>query len=103
MTPLYIICYMVYITITSIIFSLQLGFRLLLGRILPLGTTARDTGNITALYEGTLRHERLHPIRNSFKFTARYALIDLDRPPYSPKTYLSADEARRTAKTNGPV
>ncbi|XP_057771312.1 uncharacterized protein LOC130991223 [Salvia miltiorrhiza] len=100
MTPLYIICYFVYTTLTSTILSLLLGLRLL-RRLLSSSST--DAGNVIALYEGTVNHERRHPARNSFRFTTRYALLDLDRPPYAPPAFLSADEARRAAKTNGPV
>ncbi|KAH6833463.1 hypothetical protein C2S53_012685 [Perilla frutescens var. hirtella] len=104
MTPLYVVCYIIYTTFTSTILSLLLGFRLLRRRLSFSSTAAEvDAGNVIALYEGTLHHERRHPVHNSFRFTARYALIDLDRPPHAPPTYLSADKARQTAKTNGPV
>ncbi|XP_047944999.1 uncharacterized protein LOC125191645 [Salvia hispanica] len=103
MTPLFLICYIIYTTFTTIILSLFLGFRLLLHRLFRSSTTKGDVGNVIALYEGTLHHERRNPVHNSFWFTIRFALIDLDRAPYAPPTYLSADEARRAAKTNGPV
>ncbi|XP_057771311.1 uncharacterized protein LOC130991222 [Salvia miltiorrhiza] len=103
-TPLFIICYFIYTTFTTTILSLLLGFRLLRRRLSSSSAAAdENVGNIIALYEGTLHHERRNPVRNSFRFSTRYALIDLDRPPHAPPTYLSADEARRTAKTNGPV
>ncbi|GFP85245.1 hypothetical protein PHJA_000668200 [Phtheirospermum japonicum] len=102
MTTLYLLCYISYTTFTSIIFSLLLALRLLLHRVSGYGRSA-ELGNIVALYEGTVCHQRRHPARNSFRFPARYALIDLDRPPYAPPNYLSADDARRAAKTNGPV
>ncbi|KAG6413596.1 hypothetical protein SASPL_126310 [Salvia splendens] len=98
MTPLFVLCYIIYTTITSTILSLLLALR----RIFSL-RTSEEIGNVIALYEGTVYHERRHPARNAFRFLARYALIDLDRPPYSPPNYLSADDARRAAKTNGPV
>ncbi|KAG6410983.1 hypothetical protein SASPL_129056 [Salvia splendens] len=102
MTPLFVLCYIIYTTITSTILSLLLALRLLLRRISSL-RTSEEIGNVIALYEGSVYHERRHPARNAFRFPARYALIDLDRPPYSPPNYLSADNARRAAKTNGPV
>ncbi|KAH6823064.1 hypothetical protein C2S53_002058 [Perilla frutescens var. hirtella] len=103
MTPLYVLCYTIYTTFTSTILSLLLGFRLLRRRLFSSSTAAKHAGNVIALYEGQLHHERRNPVHNSFRFTTRYALIDLDRPPYSPPTFLSADEARRAANTNGPV
>ncbi|KAH6785555.1 hypothetical protein C2S51_038010 [Perilla frutescens var. frutescens] len=102
MTPLFVLCYIMYTTITSTTLSLLLGLRLLLRRI-SSRRSSEEIANVIALYEGTVYHERCHPARNSFRFQARYALIDLDRPPYSPPNYLSADDARRAAKTNGPV
>lgn len=101
MTPLFLLCYIIYTTITSTTLSLLLGL-LLLRRISAL-PTSEEIGNVIALYEGTVYHARRHPAHNSFRFPARYALIDLDRPPYSPPHYLSADDARRAAKTTGPV
>ncbi|KAI3470196.1 hypothetical protein Pfo_026859 [Paulownia fortunei] len=103
MTPLYLLCYITYTTFTSIILSLLLAFRLLLRRRVSVPHGSKETGNIVALYEGTVYHVRRHPVHNSFRFPARYALIDLDRRPYAPPNYLSADDARRAAKTNGPV
>ncbi|XP_057771308.1 uncharacterized protein LOC130991220 [Salvia miltiorrhiza] len=103
MIPLFIICYFIYTTFTTTILSLLLGFRLLSRRLFTSSAAEENVGNVIALYEGTLHHERRNPVRNSFRFTTRFALIDLDRAPYAPPTYLSADEARRNAKTNGPV
>ncbi|XP_042026197.1 uncharacterized protein LOC121773409 [Salvia splendens] len=103
MTPLLIICYFIYTTFTTTILSILLGLRLLRRRLFSPSTSSDNVGNVVALYEGALNHERRNPVRNSFRFTTRYALIDLDRAPYAPPTYLSADEARRMAKTNGPV
>ncbi|KAG6416449.1 hypothetical protein SASPL_123879 [Salvia splendens] len=102
MTPLFVLCYIIYTAITSTVLSLLLGLRLLLRRF-SSARTSEEIGNVIALYEGTVYHERRHPACNAFRFPARYALIDLDRPPYSRPNYLSADDARRTAKTNGPV
>ncbi|KAG8387649.1 hypothetical protein BUALT_Bualt02G0043300 [Buddleja alternifolia] len=98
MTPFYLICYIFYTIITSLILSLFLAFRRLFA---PRASS--QIGNVVALYEGTVRHVRRRPAHHSFKFTARYALIDLDLPPHAPPHYLSADEARRATKTNGPV
>ncbi|XP_042009382.1 uncharacterized protein LOC121758007 [Salvia splendens] len=102
-TPLFLFCYIIYTTFTTTILSLFLGFRLLRRRLFNSSTANGDVGNVIALYEGTLHHERRNPVHNSFRFTTRFALIDLDRAPYAPPTYLSADEARRATKTNGPV
>lgn len=102
MTPLYLLCYITYTTLTSIMFSLTLAFRLLRRRISG-GSHDEAGSNVVALYQGTVYHERRHPARNSFRFPARYALIDLDRPPYAPPNYLTAQDCRRAAKTNGPV
>lgn len=98
MTPIFVLCYIIYTTFTTTILSLLLFLR----RISSF-RTSDEVGNVIALYEGTVYHERRHPAQNSFRFLARYALIDLDRPPYSPPGYLSADDARLAAKTNGPV
>ncbi|KAL8479381.1 hypothetical protein ACS0TY_026305 [Phlomoides rotata] len=102
MSPLFIFCYFIYTAITTTMLSLLLAFRLLLRRITAL-PTSNVVGNIVGLYEGTIYHERRHPVHNSFRFPARYALIDLDRPPYSPPNFLSSDDARRAARTSGPV
>ncbi|KAL2244427.1 UNVERIFIED_CONTAM: hypothetical protein Sindi_2710900 [Sesamum indicum] len=102
MTPIYLVCYIVYTIFTSTILSIPLALRCLIRRISPLRAT-KQIQNIVALYEGTVRHERRHPVHHSFRFRARYALIDLDRPPYSPPNFLSAEDARSAAKTNGPV
>ncbi|KAI3428977.1 uncharacterized protein J3R85_008787 [Psidium guajava] len=56
-----------------------------------------------ALYEGTVWHERRRPVRHSFQYAVRYALMDLDRAPHAPSGHLSADEARQFADTNGPI
>ncbi|KAL0353053.1 UNVERIFIED_CONTAM: hypothetical protein Sangu_0886600 [Sesamum angustifolium] len=101
-TPIYLVCYIVYTIFTSTILSIPLALRYLIRRISPLRAT-KEIENIVALYEGTVHHERRHPVHHSFRFPARYALIDLDRPPYSPPNFLSAKDARRAAKTNGPV
>ncbi|KAL0442729.1 UNVERIFIED_CONTAM: hypothetical protein Slati_1995600 [Sesamum latifolium] len=101
-TPLYLVCYILYTIFTSTILSIPLALRYLIRRVSPL-RAAKEIQNIVALYEGTVRHERRHPVHHSFRFPARYALIDLDRPPYSPPNFLSAEDARRAAKTNGPV
>ncbi|KAL0398557.1 UNVERIFIED_CONTAM: hypothetical protein Sradi_2199000 [Sesamum radiatum] len=101
-TPLYLVCYIIYTIFTSTLLSIPLALRYLVRRISPL-RAAKAIENIIALYEGTVRHERRHPVHHSFRFPARYALIDLDRPPYSPPNFLSAEDARCAAKTNGPV
>ncbi|KAG8387648.1 hypothetical protein BUALT_Bualt02G0043200 [Buddleja alternifolia] len=102
MTPFYLTCYILYTTLTSLFLSLLLALRHLLRRIFTTRASSR-TENVVALYEGTVLHFRRLPVHHAFKFAARYALIDLDRPPSTPPHYLSADEARRGVETNGPV
>ncbi|CAI0545014.1 unnamed protein product [Linum tenue] len=54
-------------------------------------------------YQGTVWHERRLPAHHSFRYSIRYALFDLDYAPHLPPDHLSPDEARRVAKTTGPV
>lgn len=56
-----------------------------------------------SLYEGTVYHERRHPLSDSFKLSVRYALIHLEHSSYVPPNHLSAQEARSIAGTRGPV
>ncbi|CAL5410138.1 unnamed protein product [Camellia sinensis] len=56
-----------------------------------------------SLYQGTVGHERRRPLCHSFQYSARYALIDLDRAPHPSPNHLSADDCRSLAQTNGPV
>jgi len=58
-------------------------------------------------YEGVVTHSRRKPMKNSFKYEVRVAIIDLDHPPrwFSNQAdeHLSADSARLFANTSGPV
>ncbi|KAL3616887.1 hypothetical protein CASFOL_039281 [Castilleja foliolosa] len=99
MELLYLLCSFFSTAITSIFLSLLLPFRHLLHRI----STSVDPGDSVALYEGTVWHERRRPVHHSFRYSARYALIDLDNARHPPPNHLSADDARRISKTNGPV
>ena len=60
-----------------------------------------------AFYKGMVMHSRRKPKENSFVYPVRMALINLDSPPiwWKPGTgdTLTADEARSTAGTAGPV
>ncbi|XP_051133417.1 uncharacterized protein LOC127253046 [Andrographis paniculata] len=98
MTPLLVLCYLIYTIFTSIILSIRLALRRR-----RCAVPSKEMGNVVALYEGTVYHGRRHPARNSFRFPARYELIDLDRPPYSPQGFLTADYARKATCTTGPV
>lgn len=89
-------------TVTSVVLSLLLPFRHLLRRV-SVGCASDDPGNFVALYEGTVWHERRRPVHHAFRYSVRYALIDLDNAPHAPPDNLSADEARRIANTNGQV
>ncbi|KAF1890885.1 hypothetical protein Lal_00037456, partial [Lupinus albus] len=106
MELLYLLCSIVYASITSIILSFLLPFHALLRRwIYPraaLSSTTDGTEPIS-LYEGTVWHQRRHPVHHSFQYHVRYALIDLDRAPHAPPDHISADEARQITDTNGPI
>ncbi|EOY27676.1 Uncharacterized protein TCM_029462 isoform 2 [Theobroma cacao] len=99
----YLFCSILSAFFTSLAFSLLLPFRFLLPRQRrppPLSTTENEH---VSLYEGTVWHERRRPVRHSFRYSVRYALFDLDNAPKAPPDHLSANEARRTAETTGPV
>ncbi|XP_031376635.1 uncharacterized protein LOC116192273 isoform X2 [Punica granatum] len=102
MELLYLLCSIVSTFFTSLALSLLLPLHALLRRW-SSSTAASDTTESIALYEGTVWHERRRPIRHSFRYSVRYALVDLDRAPHSPPGHLSVDEARESAGTNGPV
>lgn len=102
MELLYLLFSILSTTITSSFLSLLLPFRYLLQRIFsPRGTL--DLQNSIALYQGTVWHERRRPVHHSFRYSVRYALIDLDSAPHAPPNHLSANDARTISKTNGPV
>ncbi|KAK3429948.1 hypothetical protein EUGRSUZ_E01441 [Eucalyptus grandis] len=110
MEALYLLGSIVATCFTSLLLSLLLPLHALLRRLLRRRAAAGGSspvdgggGDSAALYEGTVWHERRRPVRHSFQYAVRYALIDLDRAPSAPPGHLSADEARRFADTNGPI
>lgn len=108
MLPLLVFCYILYKCLTSFILSVLLPLRWGLSRLfsfiaISIYTDNNNGEDAVFLYEGTVSHERRHPVPHSFKLSVRYALIDLDRSSYLPPNHLSAEEARSVAGTNGPV
>ncbi|CAL5410136.1 unnamed protein product [Camellia sinensis] len=99
MEILFLLCSGLSTFFTSFLLSLLLPFRSLLRR----GPTSATGVEPVSLYQGTVWHERRRPLRHSFRYSARYALIDLDRAPHPPPNHLSADDCRSLAQTNGPV
>ncbi|CAK9162323.1 unnamed protein product [Ilex paraguariensis] len=102
MELLYLLCSIVSTSLTSIIFSLLLLFRHLLRRLWAPRASSSSKDSVS-LYEGTVWHERRHPVRHSFKYSVRYALFNLDHTPHAPPDHLSAEEARCIAETSGPI
>ncbi|XP_027338796.1 uncharacterized protein LOC113852661 [Abrus precatorius] len=106
MEILYLLCSIVYNSLTSVVLSLILPFHALLRRWGPsraASSVSSDEAGPIYLYEGTVWHQRRHPITHSFQYRVRYALIDLDRAPHAPHDHLSPDEARQITDTNGPI
>ncbi|KAL8103375.1 hypothetical protein AgCh_027804 [Apium graveolens] len=99
--PLVVFCYFIYTSITSFILSIVLLIRYTLSQFYTFFSSRVD--DAISLYEGTVIHERRHPVTHSFKTPVRFALIDLDCSSYIPPNHLSAQEARSIAGTNGPV
>lgn len=100
MELLYLLCSILYTSITSFFLSLLLPFRFVIHRLFP--TRAAVDSNVS-YYEGTVWHDRLRPVRHSFRYSVRYALFDLDKAFTVPPDHLSADEARLVACTTGPM
>ncbi|KAM7530474.1 hypothetical protein LguiB_033884 [Lonicera macranthoides] len=96
MEALYLLYSIVSTSLTSFALSLLLLFR----RLFP--SRAAGAPDSVSLYQGTVWHERRRPVHHSFKYSVKYALIDLDHD-HAPPDHLSTDEARRFAETNGPV
>ncbi|KAG6416741.1 hypothetical protein SASPL_124179 [Salvia splendens] len=94
MELVYLLCSIISTTITSLLLSVLLPFR----RI-----STADRRNSVSLYQGTVFHERRRPVHHSFRYSVRYALIDLDNAPDPPPNHLTAEEARSASHTNGPV
>ncbi|WCJ27417.1 hypothetical protein M5689_009163 [Euphorbia peplus] len=100
MEIVYLLCSLTYSCFTSLLLSLLLLARVLLTRL----RSESPSSSSVSVYEGTVWHERRHPIRHSFRYSVRYALFDLDDTSFPlPSDHLSADEARHLAGTNGPV
>lgn len=100
MEALYLLASLAATIATSAFHSLLLLLRLLVrypGRAAP----ADGHDAAARLYEGRVRHSRRRPAAHAFEYSARYALVNLDRLPLP--GHLSADEARRVASTFGPV
>ncbi|KAL6955282.1 hypothetical protein U1Q18_010332 [Sarracenia purpurea var. burkii] len=96
MEVFYLLCSILSTFVTSLTLSLLLPFRSILRR--------RDGAEPAVhLYEGTVWHQRRRPVHHSFRYSVRYALIDLDHASHPPPDHLSADECRSVAGTDGPV
>ncbi|KAA8514911.1 hypothetical protein F0562_018090 [Nyssa sinensis] len=102
MEALCLLCSILSTSLTSLTLSLLLPFRSFLRRFFA-SPAAAPSAEPVSLFQGTVWHERRRPVRHSFRYSVRYALIDLDRTPYAIPNHLSAHEARRVAKSNGPV
>ncbi|KAG6419341.1 hypothetical protein SASPL_121561 [Salvia splendens] len=98
MELLYLLCSIISTTITSLLLSVFLPFR----RI-STADALLNRRNSVSLYQGIVFHERRRPVHHSFRYSVRYALIDLDNAPHPPPNHLSAEEARSASHTNGPV
>lgn len=104
MEALYLLCSILSTFLTSLFLSLLIPFRiLLLSRRRWLSPTTTAAADSVSLYEGTVWHERRRPVHQAFRYSVRYALIDLDGACTPLPNHLSADEARRVAATTGPV
>lgn len=106
MELIYLLCSIASISITTLILSLILPFHALLRRFVTsraASSSSNDGYEPISLYEGTVYHQRRHPVHHSFQYNVRYALIDLDRVPHAPPNHLSPDEARQITDTNGPI
>ncbi|XP_059668887.1 uncharacterized protein LOC132313969 [Cornus florida] len=106
MELLYLLCSIISTSFTTLVLSLLLAYKSLLRwffipRAAP--PSSADGAEPVSLYQGVVWHERRRPVHHSFRYSARYALIDLDHAPYALSSHLSADEARRVATTTGPV
>ncbi|XP_050370374.1 uncharacterized protein LOC126788427 [Argentina anserina] len=95
MELLYLLCSIISTFLTSLTLSLLLPLRILLRRLSPSSSSA------VSLYQGTVFHERRRPVHHSFRYSVRYALIDLDDSPHALPNHLSSDEARRISGTSG--
>lgn len=105
MELLYLLCSIASTSFTTLILSLILPFHALLRRLLSsrAASSSNNEAEPISLYEGTVYHQRRHPVHHSFQYRVRYALIDLDRAPHVPPNHFSPDEARQITGTNGPM
>ncbi|KAM5587650.1 hypothetical protein ABKV19_006201 [Rosa sericea] len=101
MELLYLLCSILSTFLTSLTLSLLLPLRTLLRRLSPSRAASPSSSSSVSLYQGTVFHERRRPVHHSFRYSVRYALIDLDDAPHALPNHLSADEARRIAGTSG--
>ncbi|KAG8634688.1 uncharacterized protein LOC110604557 [Manihot esculenta] len=93
--------------ITSLALSLLLLLRNLLTRLRFFRSIPPPSANAAfhshSIYEGTVWHDRRHPVRHSFSYSVRYAFLDLDNLSCPQPGHLSAEEARQKVETTGPV
>ncbi|XP_047165818.1 uncharacterized protein LOC124835014 [Vigna umbellata] len=102
----YLLCSIVSTCLTSLLLSLILAFNTLLRRresARAASSLSSDEDESVSLYEGTVWHQRRHPVNHSFQYRVRYAFIDLDCASHAPHDHLSPDEARQITDTNGPI
>lgn len=99
MELLYLICSIVSTSLTSLTRSLGFFIRRL---FTSTGAVNSSDSQSVSLYQGTVWHERRRPVHHSFRYSVRYALIDLDHGA-PPPDHLSPVQARTIAQTNGPV
>ncbi|KAL5731746.1 hypothetical protein ACHQM5_004446 [Ranunculus cassubicifolius] len=111
MELLYLIASIIYNTLLSFTLSLFLPFQYIHHFLqtqpkssIPKEPNQENNPNPElTLYEGIVWHQRMRPVRHSFRYRARYALIDLDRAPNTIHNHLSAHQAREITSTNRPV
>lgn len=116
MEALFLVASIIYNSLLSITLSLlllpyQYLYHLILQPKRPSSESEDDQTSPPelTLYQGSVYHERRRPVRHSFQYPARYALLDLDRAPQTtlPSSYfddhLSAHQARQITTTTGPV
>ncbi|XP_056850491.1 uncharacterized protein LOC130499948 [Raphanus sativus] len=101
MELLYLLCSIFYTSATTFFLSLLLPFRLLIHRLLPSRRSAVDSN--VSYYEGTVWHDRLRPVRHSFRYSVRYALFDLDMLSTRRRIISPPAKLRLLARTTGPT
>ncbi|XP_043690275.1 uncharacterized protein LOC122641025 [Telopea speciosissima] len=112
MEAVYLLCSIIYNSVTSSILSIHLLYRFLLRAFSTVSSSSSSPSHPlneeeeeeVALYEGSVWHERRRPVHHSFRYPVRYALIYLDRAkPDTLLNHFSADQARKITATTGPV